>query len=133
MDDRFGHSPDGCRLHRFVPGKVKLAGDTAHWFQSVRDQRSEIRRRPKDEGGRITDHASEHCTNFMTLFGEDCMIAFRQIAAVMGEVEPSFSLTVFAICVGQLTYKMSFVPTFCPCFSEICTNRPGGSPNLVDK
>jgi hypothetical protein len=35
MDDRSGHSPDRCRFHRLVPGKVKLAANAAHSVKEI--------------------------------------------------------------------------------------------------
>ena len=69
----------------------------------------------------------------MAFFGQDRMIRFRQILAVGGEIEPGFSFAVFTICVRQLTYKMRFISPLRPCLSNICTNRPRGTPNLIRK
>src|SRR5262249_5850618 len=60
----------------------------------VRDRRSQIRSqmseiRFENERGRIFHHASEHCSDFTALFREARTIAFREISAIAGEIEPT--------------------------------------------
>jgi hypothetical protein len=37
------------------------------------------------------------------------MITFRQIAGIMGEVEPGFSFTIFPVRICQLADEVSFI------------------------
>src|SRR5882762_5298569 len=93
--------------------------------QMIDDGSQKSRVRLENERRGIIDHASEHRSDFLTLFNEESMIFFGHVSAVTSEVEPGISFAILSICIRQLAYKMCFVPALRPRLSQVRTHGSG--------
>ena len=157
----------GQRAHASLGAGADVSRASVLFARNICDQRSEVRdqksalgdqrsatsgQRPDgcasgrklifhNERRRITDHASKHCSDFMALVREGCMIRFRQIFAIASEIEPRVGFAVLtlrgvgyepeAIAVRQFADKMGLILSFSPCFSQIRTNGSRRTSDLI--